>query len=410
GPVRRRDRAGHRARHPPHTGTDRRHRRAPPPRHHRRGPRRTAPRTGRAGPRSHRDRGQLQRPERRRRHVPGHHPRRGGTPRLGAPARAARLGGRRRRPRTDGHRPGPRHRRRPRARRAHPGRPGPHRTERGVRRPGAGLPARVGHPGHGRTAQPQRLRHLPRPPRRRHRSPHPGHPRAPTAPQRRTLRAGDDVHRRRPGPGRRVRKGRRVMPTFHTDPAEAVTCVRDGAVVMVGGFGAAGQPVELIDALIASGVGDLTIVNNNAGHGDIGLAALIAKGRVRKVICSFPRQHDSWHFDAAYRAGTVALELVPQGTLAERIRAGGAGIGGFFTRTGYGTVLAEGKETRVIDGQGYVLEQPLTADVALIKADTADRAGNLVYRKTARNFGPVMATAAATTVVQVRRVVETGAI
>ncbi|MBM7087940.1 3-oxoacid CoA-transferase subunit A [Streptomyces sp. NPDC012461] len=200
------------------------------------------------------------------------------------------------------------------------------------------------------------------------------------------------------------------MPTFHTDPAEAVTCVRDGAVVMVGGFGAAGQPVELIDALIASGVGDLTIVNNNAGNGDIGLAALIAKGRVRKVICSFPRQHDSWHFDAAYRAGTVALELVPQGTLAERIRAGGAGIGGFFTRTGYGTVLAEGKETRVIDGQGYVLEQPLTADVALIKADTADRAGNLVYRKTARNFGPVMATAAATTVVQVRRVVETGAI
>ncbi|MFJ9665424.1 3-oxoacid CoA-transferase subunit A [Streptomyces sp. SID8111] len=200
------------------------------------------------------------------------------------------------------------------------------------------------------------------------------------------------------------------MPTFHTDPAEAVRCVRDGAVVMVGGFGAAGQPVELIDALIASGVGDLTIVNNNAGNGDIGLAALIAKGRVRKVICSFPRQHDSWHFDAAYRAGTIALELVPQGTLAERIRAGGAGIGGFFTRTGYGTVLAEGKETRVIDGQGYVLEQPLTADVALIKADTADRAGNLVYRKTARNFGPVMATAAATTVVQVRRVVETGAI
>ncbi|CAL9391979.1 3-oxoacid CoA-transferase subunit A [Streptomyces sp. enrichment culture] len=200
------------------------------------------------------------------------------------------------------------------------------------------------------------------------------------------------------------------MPTFHTDPAEAVTCVRDGAVVMVGGFGAAGQPVELIDALIASGVGDLTIVNNNAGNGDIGLAALIAKGRVRKVVCSFPRQHDSWHFDAAYRAGTVELELVPQGTLAERIRAGGAGIGGFFTRTGYGTVLAEGKETRVIDGVGYVLEQPLTADVALIKADTADRTGNLVYRKTARNFGPVMATAAATTVVQVRDVVDTGAL
>ncbi|MEU3948593.1 3-oxoacid CoA-transferase subunit A [Streptomyces sp. NPDC029526] len=200
------------------------------------------------------------------------------------------------------------------------------------------------------------------------------------------------------------------MPTFHTDPAEAVRCVRDGDVVMVGGFGAAGQPVELIDALIASGVGDLTIVNNNAGNGDIGLAALIAKGRVRKVVCSFPRQHDSWHFDAAYRAGTIELELVPQGTLAERIRAGGAGIGGFFTRTGYGTVLAEGKETRVIDGVGYVLEQPLTADVALVKADTADRTGNLVYRKTARNFGPVMATAAATTAVQVRTVVDTGAL
>ncbi|WP_432056435.1 3-oxoacid CoA-transferase subunit A [Streptomyces sp. bgisy022] len=200
------------------------------------------------------------------------------------------------------------------------------------------------------------------------------------------------------------------MPTFHTDPAEAVRCVRDGDVVMVGGFGAAGQPVELIDALIDAGVGDLTIVNNNAGNGDIGLAALIAKGRVRKVVCSFPRQHDSWHFDAAYRAGTVELELVPQGTLAERIRAGGAGIGGFFTCTGYGTVLAEGKETRVIDGVGYVLEQPLTADVALVKADTADRTGNLVYRKTARNFGPVMATAAATTVVQVRTVVDTGAL
>src|SRR3954468_3671618 len=165
---------------------------------------------------------------------------------------------------------------------------------------------------------------------------------------------------------------------------------------MIGGFGAAGQPVELIDALIQSGATDLTVVNNNAGNGDVGLAALIREGRVRKVVCSFPRQSDSWHFDRDYREGTIELELVPQGTLAERIRAAGAGIGGFFTPTGYGTPLAEGKETREIDGRGYVFERPLSADVALIKAHVADRAGNLIYRKTARNFGPIMATAATT--------------
>ena len=179
---------------------------------------------------------------------------------------------------------------------------------------------------------------------------------------------------------------------------------------MIGGFGSAGQPVELIDALIRQGADDLTVVNNNAGNGDIGLAALIRLGRVSKIICSFPRQSDSWCFDERYRAGEIELELVPQGNLAERIRAGGAGIGGFFTPTGFGTPLAEGKETRMINGVGHVFESPITADVALIKADTADRAGNLVYRKTARNFGPVMATAAGTTIVQVREIVPVGAL
>lgn len=199
-----------------------------------------------------------------------------------------------------------------------------------------------------------------------------------------------------------------MKTTFCTTTAAALSGIADGATVMIGGFGIAGQPVELIDALIECGVGELTIINNNAGNGDVGLAALIARRRVRKVICSFPRQHDSWHFDAAYRAGEIELELVPQGSLAERIRAAGAGIGGFFTRTGYGTVLAEGKETRLIDGEGFVLETPLRADVALIKADVADRAGNLTYRKTARNFGPIMATAADLSIVQVRRVVDLG--
>ena len=177
---------------------------------------------------------------------------------------------------------------------------------------------------------------------------------------------------------------------------------------MVGGFGAAGQPVELIEALIESGATDLTVVNNNAGNGDVGLAALIREGRVRRIICSFPRQQDSWHFDAAYRAGTIELELVPQGNLAERIRAGGAGIAAFFTPTGHGTPLAEGKEVRVFDGRPHVLEEALTADVALVRAHVADEMGNLVYRKTARNFGPVMAAAARTTVVQVSQVVPVG--
>ncbi|TQL48500.1 3-oxoadipate CoA-transferase alpha subunit [Homoserinimonas aerilata] len=190
--------------------------------------------------------------------------------------------------------------------------------------------------------------------------------------------------------------------------AEAVHGIPDGATVMIGGFGSAGQPVELIDALLEQSATDLTIINNNAGNGEIGLAALLAAGRVRKIICSFPRQADSQVFDGLYRAGRIELELVPQGNLAERIRAAGAGIGGFFTPTGFGTTLAEGKETRRIDGRDYVFETPLKADFALIKAVAGDRLGNLVYRKTARNFGPIMATAAAVTVAQVDRVVEAG--
>ena len=178
--------------------------------------------------------------------------------------------------------------------------------------------------------------------------------------------------------------------------------------MMIGGFGNAGQPFELIDALLDCGATDLTVVNNNAGQGDQGLALLIKEGRVRKMICSFPRQSDSWHFDAKYKAGEIELELVPQGNLAERIRAAGAGIGGFFTPTGYGTMLAEGKETRIIDGRGQVFETPIHADVALIKALKADGKGNLVYRKTARNFGPIMAAAAKHTIVQVSEIVPTG--
>lgn len=192
------------------------------------------------------------------------------------------------------------------------------------------------------------------------------------------------------------------------DVAAAVAGIRDGSTIMVGGFGRAGQPVELIDALIAQGAGDLTIVSNNAGNGDVGLARLLAEGRVRKVICSFPRQHDSWVFDRLYRAGELELELVPQGNLAERIRAAGAGIGAFYTPTGVGTELAAGKELRDIDGRTYVLEYPIRADVALISARSADRWGNLVYRETARNFGPVMAAAAACTIVQVDDIVPLG--
>ncbi|WP_288798508.1 3-oxoacid CoA-transferase subunit A [uncultured Arsenicicoccus sp.] len=194
------------------------------------------------------------------------------------------------------------------------------------------------------------------------------------------------------------------------DVDEAVSIVEDGDTVLIGGFGIAGQPVELIEALIRSGVSGLTVVNNNAGNGDEGLAALIKNGQVARMICSFPRQSDSWHFDEAYRAGRIELEVVPQGTLAERIRAGGAGIGGFLTPTAYGTLLAEGKETRVIDGRGYVLEAPITGDVALVKALRSDAMGNLVYRKTARNFGPAMCTAVARSVVQVEEVVPAGQI
>jgi len=189
---------------------------------------------------------------------------------------------------------------------------------------------------------------------------------------------------------------------------EAVAGIEDGSTVLVGGFGLAGMPFDLVDALIRQGARDLTIVSNNAGNGDVGLAALLKAGQVRKVLCSFPRQVDSWVFDDLYRNGKIELEVVPQGNLAERIRAAGAGIGAFFTPTGYGTPLAQGKETRRIDGRDYVLEYPIKADYALIKADRADRWGNLVYRKTARNFGPIMASAAKCTVVQVREVVPLG--
>ncbi len=201
-----------------------------------------------------------------------------------------------------------------------------------------------------------------------------------------------------------------MAPRIATSAADAVAQITDGSTVLIGGFGNAGQPMELIDALLDCGATDLTVVNNNAGQADAGLALLIKERKVKKIICSFPRQSDSWHFDAAYRAGEIELELVPQGNLAERIRAAGAGIGGFFTPTGYGTLLAEGKETRIIDGKGYVLESPIHADFALIKALRADTFGNLVYRKTARNFGPIMATAAAQAIVQVDEVVPVGSI
>jgi 3-oxoadipate CoA-transferase alpha subunit len=190
----------------------------------------------------------------------------------------------------------------------------------------------------------------------------------------------------------------------------AVEGIRDGATILIGGFGTAGMPFELIDALIEQGARDLTLVSNNAGNGETGVAALLQAGRVRKMVCSFPRQPDSQVFDALYRAGKVELELVPQGNLAERIRAAGAGIGAFFTPTGYGTDLAKDKETRVIDGRPYVLEYPIHADVALIQAERGDRWGNLVYRMTARNFGPIMATAARLTIAQVSAVVELGSL
>jgi 3-oxoadipate CoA-transferase alpha subunit len=192
--------------------------------------------------------------------------------------------------------------------------------------------------------------------------------------------------------------------------AEAVAGINDGATVLIGGFGMAGMPVALIDALIEQGAAGLEVVSNNAGNGESGVAALLAAGRVRRIVCSFPRQSDSYIFDDLYRAGKIELEVVPQGTLAERLRAAGAGIGAFFCPTGVGTSLADGKETRTIAGRDYVLEMPLKGDVALIGAHTGDRLGNLVYRKTARNFGPVMATAAALTVAQVTCVVNVGAL
>ena len=194
------------------------------------------------------------------------------------------------------------------------------------------------------------------------------------------------------------------------DAATALKDVPDGATILIGGFGGAGSPTHLIDALLEQGAKDLYVVVNNAGNGTTGLAALLAEGRVRKLCCSYPRSADSQVFDALYRAGKIELELVPQGNLAERLRAAGAGLGGFFTRTGFGTELAKGKETREINGQGYVFEEPIHGDFALVWADTADRWGNLTYDKTARNFNPVMATAAATTVAEVARTVALGEI
>jgi 3-oxoadipate CoA-transferase, alpha subunit len=196
----------------------------------------------------------------------------------------------------------------------------------------------------------------------------------------------------------------KILPSIEA----ALADVPDGATIMIGGFGGAGQPRELIDALIAQGAKELTIINNNAGNGDAGLAALLKAKRVRKIICSFPRQSDSYVFDELYHNKQIELELVPQGNLAERIRAAGAGIGAFFTPTGYGTDLAKGKETRIIDGKPYVLEYPLHADFGLVKALKADRWGNLVYRKAARNFGPIIASAAKCSVVQVQEIVELG--
>src|ERR1700712_916215 len=188
----------------------------------------------------------------------------------------------------------------------------------------------------------------------------------------------------------------------------ALAGIADGATIMIGGFGGAGQPSELIDALIEQGAKDLVIVNNNAGNGDTGLAALLKAGRVRKIVCSFPRQADSHVFDGLYRSGKLELELVPQGNLAERIRAAGAGIGAFFPPTGFGTSLAKGKETREINGRQYVLEYPIHGDVALIKAERGDRWGNLLFRKAARNFGPVMAMGAKRTIASVHEIAELG--
>ncbi|WP_372886162.1 3-oxoacid CoA-transferase subunit A [Psychrobacter sp.] len=191
---------------------------------------------------------------------------------------------------------------------------------------------------------------------------------------------------------------------------DAMNHINDGATILIGGFGLAGQPAELIDALIERNAKDLTIVSNNAGNGETGLALLLKSGCVRKIICSFPRQHDSYIFDDLYRSGKIELEVVPQGTLAARMQAGGSGLGAIYTPTAYGTLLAEGKETRTIDGVNYVLEYPVKADFALIKAFKGDRWGNLTYRKAARNFGPIMAAASKHTIAQVSEVVELGAL
>ncbi|CAP43933.1 3-oxoacid CoA-transferase subunit A [Bordetella petrii] len=199
-----------------------------------------------------------------------------------------------------------------------------------------------------------------------------------------------------------------MIDKFVASTAEAVAGIHDGATLLVGGFGGAGMPTDLIDALIEQGARELTVVNNNAGNHETGLAALIKAGRVRKMICSFPKASHSWVFDDLYRRGRIELECVPQGTIAERLRAAGAGLGGFYTPTAYGTELAAGKETREIDGRHYVFEKPLHGDFALVQADRADRWGNLTYRMSARNFGPVMCMAAATTIVQVRQRVELG--
>lgn len=190
--------------------------------------------------------------------------------------------------------------------------------------------------------------------------------------------------------------------------SQIMSQIKDGSTILIGGFGPAGQPAELIDALIECSVKNLTIVSNNAGNGDYGLARLLKTGAVKKIICSFPRQADSYVFDELYRAGKIELEVVPQGNLACRIQAAGMGLGAIYTPTGFGTLLAEGKETRHIDGKDYVLEYPIKADFALIKAHQGDRWGNLVYNKSARNFGPIMAMAADVTIAQVSEVVELG--
>lgn len=212
------------------------------------------------------------------------------------------------------------------------------------------------------------------------------------------------------GSGRQTKKGRGMINKIVGSMREAVSDLHDGASIMISGFGEAGVPAELIDAVVEHGASGLTIISNNAGSGEAGIAALIREGRVRKVICSYPKMAASHHFDARYHSGELELELVPQGNLAVRIQAAGSGLGAVFTPTGYGTLLAAGKETREIEGRNYVLELPIHADFALVKAQAADRWGNLVYRKAARNFGPIMAMAARQTIVQASEIVPLGAL